>query len=167
MSETKQSAVASLRTSVQGFLDLLDGVPEPRWFERPDGEEWSLAETVEHVAVAQRNVRRRLATLLDSPLPADAQRVADDGFAFTAPAPPGLAEPRGRFATRDEAIAAFREASEAILAWAERVSEDLRRFGAAHAVFGLLDGVQWLLFSAAHIENHVPQLRSIRAKLDR
>jgi hypothetical protein len=165
--ETRQSAVATLRTSMQGFLDLLDGVHDARWFERPEGEEWSLAETVEHVAVTQRNIGKRLATLFDSPFPADAPRISDDGFDFAAPAPPGLAEPKGRFTTRDEGVGAFRDASDAILSWAETSAEDLRHFGTAHPVFGLLDGVQWLLFSAAHIENHVPQLRSIRAKLGR
>jgi hypothetical protein len=41
---------------------------------------------------------------------------------------------------------------------AENVGRDLRAIGTPHPVFGLLDGVQWLLFAGAHTERHRAQL---------
>jgi hypothetical protein len=45
-----------------------------------------------------------------------------------------------------------------------RTAQDPRDFGLAHPVFGVFDGVQWILFLAAHADNHTPQLRALRAR---
>ena len=167
---TTQSALDRLQRSTEVFLGLLEGVPDAQWRLRPAGAEWSLAETVEHVVLASQGVLARLTQLLESPLPDEAPRF-DDGkisarmFAGV-PAPPGGgADPTGRFATRAEGAAALAAARDAIAAFANGAPADLRRYGRAHPVFGTFDGVQWVLFAAAHTDNHVPQLRDLRGRL--
>jgi hypothetical protein len=140
-------AVARFEHSTRSFLDALDSVPERAWRLRPTGEEWSLAETVEHVVLTDRSIRAGLQQLLAAPLPADAPRFDDaaisaDMFETAGPAPPGLAEPKGRFATRADGIAALAGASDDLVAWARETQADLRAHGLPHPVFGVFDGVQ-------------------------
>jgi hypothetical protein len=161
-------AVARFERSTRSFLGVIAGVSERAWRLRPTGEAWSLAETVEHVVLADRLVRARLAQLLAAPFPPDTPRFDDAaisaGMFDGAAAPPtDLAEPKGRFATCTEGIAALVEIHEELVAWARGTATDLRAYGLHHPVFGIFDGVQWILFAAAHTDNHLPQLRALRA----
>jgi hypothetical protein len=165
---TKNDALAQMRSSTTELLALLDGVSHTEWKLRPAGKEWSIAETVEHVVLTNRGVLARLGRLFASPLADDAPRfddaaISSDMFRTAGPAPPGLAEPEGRFATRAEGVAALEASRDALLAWARDADGDLRRHGLPHPVFGVFDGVQWILFAAAHTDNHVPQVRALRA----
>jgi hypothetical protein len=143
-------------------------VAERSWRLRLAGEAWSLAETVEHVVLTDRSVRARLEQLVAAPLPAGAPRFEDAAisarmFETAAPPPPGLAEPTGRFATRADGIAALVEVRDQIADWARTTTADLRAHGLPHPGFGAFDGVQWILFAAAHTDNHLPQLRALLA----
>ena len=159
------AALARMRESTGAFVRLLEDVEAAQASVRPAGEEWSLVETVEHVVVANRNAFRRLAEA--APFAAQAPRIDDDAIprVFERPAPPDLARPTGRFATLDAAIAALSASCDEIARWTEAAPTDLRALGAAHPLLGMLDGVQWILFIGAHTDNHVPQLRKIRAAL--
>ena len=160
-------AVARFEISTRSFLGALDGVSERAWRLRPTGEAWSLSDTVEHVVLADRLVRASLAQVLASPLLPGTPRFDDAAFSagmFDAAAPPPreLAEPKGRFATRGEGIAALVGIQDELVAWGRGTAADLRAFGLPHPVFGVFDGVQWILFAAAHTDNHLPQLRALR-----
>lgn len=165
------AAVARFEHSTRSFLDALDGTSERAWRHRPPGQNWSLAETVEHVVLTNRSVRARLQRLPAAPLADGAPHFDDaaisaDMFETAGPIPPGLAEPKGRYATCAEGRAALTEARDEIGAWARATTADLRAHGLPHPVFGVFDGVQWLLFAAAHTDNHLPQLRALRAQGD-
>lgn len=161
-------AVARFKSSTGSFLGAVDGVSEREWGLRRAGEEWSLAETVEHVVLTDRLIRATLARVLASPLSVDAPRFDDAAisagmFDAAGPAPPGFAEPKGRFSTSAEGIAALVEVHDELVAWTRATKGNLRAHGLPHPVFGVFDGVQWILFAAAHTDNHLPQLRALRA----
>ena len=163
-----EAAIARFELSTSSFLQLLDGVSQREWQLRPAGETWSLAETVEHVVLANRSVHAVLRQLLAAPLPADAVRyddaaISSDMFATAAPPPPGAGEPKGRFTTREQGLAALTNVRDKLIAGARETRADLRAHGLPHPVFGVFDGVQWILFAAAHTDNHLPQLRGLRA----
>ena len=164
-------AVARFEGSTRAFVDALDGVSEQAWRLRPMGEPWSLADTVEHVVLANRLVCATLARLLAAPFPAGTPRFDDAAisagtFDGVAPPPRDLAEPKGRFATHSEESAALVETHEQLVGWARGTAADLRAYGLPHPVFGVFDGVQWILFAAAHTDNHLPQVRALRAHPD-
>jgi len=164
---TSQSALEALERSTRTFLDLVADVPDARWRLRPAGQEWSMAETVEHVVLANRSVLGALGRALAAPLADGAERLDDAAisaamFRSAGPAPPGAGEPTGCYATRAEGVAALAAARDAIAAWANDTALDLRAHGLAHPVFGTFDGIQWILFAAAHTDNHVPQLCALR-----
>jgi DinB family protein len=163
---TRATALDAVRRSTRSFLALFDGVSDRAWRLRPAGEEWSIAETVEHVVLSNRAILGRLAALPTAPLAADATRfddaaISDAMFQGAGPAP-ALAPPKGRLATRAHGIAALCGAYEGIVAWSNGSRDDLRGFGLPHPLFGTFDGVQWLLFAAAHTDSHAAQLRSLR-----
>lgn len=162
------AAVARFEQSTGSFLELLDGVSEREWRLRPAGETWSLAETVEHVVLANRSIHATLQQLLTAPLSASAARfddaaISSDMFTTAAPPPPGAGEPKGRFTTCEQGLAALIEVRDKLTASAREARAELRAHGLPHPVFGLFDGVQWILFAAAHTDNHLPQLRGLRA----
>jgi len=43
----------------------------------------------------------------------------------------------------------------------QTAGERLRAIGFVHPVFGMFDGMQWVLFLAAHTDNHIPQLHRL------
>ncbi len=143
--------------STEEALSLLDGLTREQWSHRPDGEEWSLAETVEHVVLTNEATLGLLGRpLFSMPRPESM---------FRGPAPPGLAEPKGRYESSQRGIEALTATRDAIV---ERVIAEegrLRDFALPHPVFGPFDGVQWVLFVAAHTDNHIPQLRRLRETL--
>jgi len=163
---TRATALDAVRRSTRSFLALFDGVSDRAWRWRPAGEEWSIGQTVEHVVLSDRAILARLAALPAAPLASDAARcddafISDAMFRSAGPAP-ALAPPKGRLATRAHGIAALCGACDGLVAWASATDADLRGFGLPHPIFGTFDGVQWLLFAAAHTENHAAQLRTLR-----
>jgi hypothetical protein len=122
-------AVVRFERSTHSFIDALGPASEREWRLRPAGEEWSLAETVEHVVLTDRSVFARLQQVIAAPFPAGAPRFDDE-----------------------------------LVAWVRGTPADLRAHGLPHPVFGVFDGIQWILFAAAHTDNHLPQLRALQAR---
>jgi len=159
-------ALARFLQSTESFLTLVDGISDDSWSTRPAGEEWSAAETVEHVILTDRGTLRRLrdrtgATPVDGSARFPDARIVEQMF-HGVPAPPGTAEPTGRFATRAEAATALIAVREGIAESVRSGADGLRTIGFPHPVFGIFDGVQWVLFLGAHTDNHIPQLRRLR-----
>src|SRR5262249_36282184 len=144
------AAVERFLRSTGSFLALLDGISDDRWRTRPAGEEWSPAETVEHVVLTNRATLRRLQHLEDASPIADAVRLPDaeivEQMFHGVPAPPGLAEPTGRFATRAEGTTALTTVRDGVAESVRRGGDRLRAIGFMHPVFGMFDAVQWVLF---------------------
>ena len=158
--------VMTFVASTDAFLALATAITDDRWRGIPAGEEWSAAHTVEHVVLTNRATLGRLRRLADGTPMAGVPRFPDEKIVETMfhgiPAPPGLAEPIGRFTTRAEGEAALIAVCDEIAGCAATEGDRLRDVGFAHPVFGMFDGVQWILFLAAHTDNHIPQLRRLR-----
>jgi hypothetical protein len=161
-----QEALATFFQSTTSFLALIDGTTDDRWPLRSAGEEWSPAETVEHVVLTNRATLRRLQHVADAVPMANVARFPDSQIVeqmfHGVPAPTGLAEPTGRFATRAEGVSALIAVRDGVADSARVEDGRLRDIGFVHPVFGTFDGVQWILFLAAHTDNHIPQLRRLR-----
>jgi hypothetical protein len=132
------------------------GVTEAQWVFRPRPGAWSMGDVAEHVTIATGNIARRLRTL--APL-GKAPDIVDEEIPYLfyrGDEPPNVATPTGTWTRWTDHADAFRAAVAAVREAA--AIEDLRARGAAHPVFGTLDGVQWLIFAGAHIERHRSQL---------
>lgn len=72
--------------------------------------------------------------------------------------PPNVAKPTGAWTSWPDAETTFREGATALLVLLDEPNVDLRTLGLAHPIFGWMDGMQWVLFAAAHTERHRSQL---------
>ena len=167
MSE-KPAAIVQIRGAAERLRTDCARASAAQWSARPASDAWSVAHVAEHVAISNRGI---LATL--------GKRVAANPLAGRAPAvldleipylfyrgeePPQVATPTGAW-TQPAALDALDASSQALLDWAEDCALDLRAVGAPHPAFGLLDGIQWLLFAAAHMERHRAQVLGLLTPL--
>jgi hypothetical protein len=166
--------VAELEAGAARLHTALASVPDARWTARPAPGAWSAAEIVEHLILVEQGIGRLLAERLpaapDDPDPApevmEARIRAVMGnraeIRVTSPEPYA---PTGRWPTPAalrEAMAATRAAT---LAFARTTTIPLRARRAPHPRLGPLDGVQWLVFTGAHADRHLEQLREALAAI--
>jgi hypothetical protein len=166
----RQKALGLLNRSRQTLLDAVEGVTEnqARW--KPAADRWSILEYVEHLAVSDDGlievIKRSLATPA-RPETEDQRRERETKIKET-PAPrganraPEMLQPGGRFASLQEAVAAFLAARERSIEYARSTQEDLRSHFTDHSVLGPLDGYQWLMGNARHAETHAAHIRELR-----
>ena len=169
--DEKIAAEARLREATERFLVEAALATEGQWLFRPARSRWSMADVTEHVVISNRNICRLLSRrLLESPLGGRAVDVTDAEIPYLfyrGDEPPDVAAPTGALTDRKAAAEALAASAQSILAWAGGVTLDLRTVGVAHPAFGLLDGIQWLLFTGAHVERHRAQLVGLRRHRDR
>ena len=168
--QEREAAQAQVRDAAARFAAECERASEDRWRARPASAHWSMAEVAEHVAISNRNIGHMLAKrLIGSPREGRATGVIDAEIPYLfyrGDEPPNVATPTGSLGDGRAAAAAVDASARAILAWAGEVTTDLRAVAVAHPVFGLLDGVQWLLFAAAHMERHRAQLIGLAGPRD-
>lgn len=167
-------ARATLRDSHLHLLAATGGLTDAQWTWRRQDGEWSPLDVVEHLAVVERGSSRFLVEGFTHPEVADAPARSESdlsaydskliGWLTTRDTPvtaPERVAPKGRFATGPEALENLTTSRQALVAFADAPSYDLASKVAPHPRLGLLDGVQWMLFLAAHMERHVAQLEAI------
>jgi hypothetical protein len=157
---TSLDAGALMRRRTDRFLECVGGMSDEQWLYRPPSGGWSVSEVTEHVATANRGVLGRLQKGLETPL-AGPLGVADDEIPFLfylGDEPPGVSTPTGEWTDLSAATIEFDARAQGVADFAAQTDLDLRAYGASHPIFGVLDGVQWLLFAGAHTERHRRQL---------
>jgi hypothetical protein len=171
MSATRHDRlVHELNGTSEGFIRSLEGVPDSRWSFTPSPDTWSVAQTAEHTTAVFRNIQKLVTTrLTERPLPPGTRSpITDDIIVKTMfdrgkryESPPFVV-PKGRWTNPGELITAFSTARQDLLVWLDETTIDLRGYTADHVRFGAMDGVQWLLFAAAHTERHTRQILELR-----
>lgn len=167
----RERVLQELRATGDGFLKAVEETTEAAWGFKPDPARWSVAETAEHTTVVLSSVSRMIMTrLLEQPLPPreSSPRITDDQIIrllfdrSRRRDAPDTTLPTGRYTSRTETLTAFSTARNHLMEWVSVTEADLREFGSPHPALGKLDGVQWLLFLAAHTERHTRQILETR-----
>ena len=164
---TSAEVGAKIRRNSERFLDAFIEMSEPQWSYRPGAGTWSVSEIVEHVAISHGGILKRLSASL-APL-VEPLGVVDDEIPYLfyiGDEPPNVSTPTGTWDDVAESASRFKASAVAVTEWADRTDLDLRAYGVAHPIFGVLDGMQWLLFAAAHSERHRMQLVGYRKRPD-
>lgn len=163
--DDRAHAVAALHDAAARFLGTARVSPE-QWLFSPPGA-WSLSQITEHVAISCENIAGLLAAhLAGRSIERGATGVLDVEIPYLfyrGDEPPNVAAPSGTWSDPDDAAHRLAASVAAIASWADATALDLRSVGVRHPVFGVLDGVQWLLFAAAHLERHRAQALGLRA----
>ena len=169
-----------LEQTQSGIEGAMKCVSEAQWNFKPAADRWSIAENVEHiVAVQERVLDHILPALSEAPAPEpDYDREVVDSIVIHQ-FPTRLAKFSGPEAVRPKGGMQQPEALRRLGANYARFNvylqstPDMRRHAVAsrplEAVSGgkytLMDGYQWVLAAAAHMERHTKQILEVKAEL--
>lgn len=169
----RSQLIEGLERSAAGFTAAFQGLTAAQFHFKPGPDRWSIAETAEHVIVAETGsgklVRGKLVREEAAPELIEAAR---DGAAKVdrrllkrdTPFPaPDFVVPTGRWSTPDEMIAVFDESRQATIVFLKATPLDLTRFVALHPALGPLNGEGWLLFLIRHCVRHIDQIEETKA----
>lgn len=173
--EQRNFLVAQLENSHRELLAEVQKLSEAQLHFKPDTNQWSVAQVLEHVAVQEEHLHWDLLYnqyTPEQPALARKGRRADREFlAYATDAAKGeapwLALPLGRFESRDELIAYFSRFREQVIRYVKETPADFRvhfiyrpkEAGIWHRV----DLHQYTLGFIAHTQRHTNQIRKIKA----
>jgi len=154
------------RDAVLAALADLEG---RQWRFRPSPDAWCVAEIAEHLVLVARNVGGMVrGPLLDTPPTDEPKEAIEDLLRRRLPdrtrkatAPEG-ATPVGTWSSSMALVSAYVAAREELLEWLRTTDAPLRRHRLPHFRFGVMDGVEWLVFLAAHDLRHVAQVEEVK-----
>ena len=135
---------------------------------RPKDGGWTIAEIVEHVAVAEEQMYTALttryrefpeATHNPEKERAITQSALDRSRKFNSPE---VSRPAGRFDSLATGLAHFRACRARTVAFVEQCQDDLRRRTVKHPLAGVVTGYEYLLILALHPARHAAQIREQR-----
>ncbi len=133
-------------------------------------DSWSIAECVEHIAIAENAFEGFLKkTMAEGNIPAlkdslvfkDEQLMGvltdrSQKFKTTEPF-----EPSGKFGSHEETVEAFLKKRNEHIEYIKTTTDDLRNRFNQDLPFGTVDGFQVIIFAAGHSERHILQMEEI------
>jgi hypothetical protein len=170
--EERKFAVDYMIQTRDAFLKDIQGLSETQLNFKSAPTRWSVAQCIEHIAVAETALFNFLQRGLKEP--ADPSRrseikasdttvlrvVTDRTRKSTAP---DFLEPEGKFPSVAEALKSYTEQRAKTIEYIQTTNDDLRDHYSKHAAMGTIDDYQWLLLISAHSRRHTLQIEEVMA----
>jgi hypothetical protein len=166
----RDKGVAYLDQTRDGVVAAVKGLSDAQMKFKPAPDRWSVAETLEHIALAEdfllQNVTEKIMKAPAGAADRDTTKIDAMVLAMIpdrshkAQAPPPLV-PTGRW-TPAETLDHFLKSRSRTVAFLESQS-DLRAHVTDSPMGQPLDAYEWLLFVAAHSERHTKQINEVKA----
>ena len=164
--------VQYLTTTRDQVLAEAATLTDAQWSFKPAPDRWSVGEVVEHLALAETFLFDLQQKVMTAPDATPEQRAAakgqDDVIMKAIPdrtkkvqAPEPL-QPKTSLGSRTEVLAAFKDRRGKTIDYASTTKDDLRA-KVDKSPIGATDGYQWLLFSGAHSDRHLQQIKEVKA----
>jgi uncharacterized damage-inducible protein DinB len=171
--EERERAVEYLKQTQKDFLASIAGVSEAQWKFKAGPDRWSIAETAEHIAVAEQTIWDLVSgKIMKSPATPEkrAEVQGKDEIILTkvpdrsrkAQAPERL-KPTGRWATEAALVKDFEATRAKEIEYLTETKEDLRNHFEDHPALKTMDAYQWLIFNGAHCKRHTAQILEVKA----
>jgi hypothetical protein len=166
----KDRALQYLETTKKGVLDATKGLSEAQWNFKAGPDRWSVAQVMEHIAVAEDFIRGMVKEkLMMAPAGEAGRDVRKTDEAVLAMVPdrttkaqaPEPLVPTNRFGSPEGSIKHFvetRAATEDFLKTATGLRDHV-----TDSPMGKLDGYEFVLLIAAHSERHTKQINEVKA----
>jgi hypothetical protein len=165
----RQRLLAHLEMTESWLTDEVGGLSAEQFSFRMAPETWTIADVVEHLAVAEPQYWEHLQMSLKVP-PGEVKPEATDagilwyGIDRTERARTGEArEPAGRYKGATESLAAFGKPRITMREYARTTQDDLR---GRLLKDGNMDVYQWFLMISTHSQRHILQIREIKSHKD-
>ena len=159
-----------LEKTRDGVVDATEGLSEAQLKFKPAPDRWSVAETLEHIALAEdflmQNITNKVMKAPAGPANRDVAKTDAAVLAMIpdrshkAQAPPQLV-PTGRW-TPAETLDHFQKSRAKTIAFLQS-TPDLRGHAVDSPIGQQLDAYEWLLFIAAHSERHTKQIAEVKS----
>lgn len=169
--EDREKGVQYLEQTRQGIIDATKGLSDAQWKFKSAPDRWSVAETLEHIALAEDYLYENGAqkALTGTPSAPDRDYKKTDA-AILAMIPdrshkaqaPGPLVPTGRWSPADTLDHFLKSRQRNIDALKSLPAADLR----SHTVpspLGPADAYEWFLFISAHSDRHTKQILEVKA----
>ncbi len=168
-------AVKHLTETRDHLVTVVQGLTTEQLNFKPTEDSWSIAECVEHLAIAENAFEGFLKkTVAEGNIPAlkDSLVFKDEElmgvltdrskkFKTTEPF-----EPSGKFGSHEETVEAFLKKRNERIEYVKTTTDDLRNRYNQDLPFGTVDGFQVIIFAAGHSERHILQMEEIKAHAD-
>lgn len=171
--DERDRAVAYLKQTQKDFLAAIEGVSEAQWKFKAAPDKWSIAETAEHIALAEQTIWNLVSEkIMKSPATPEKAAEAkgkDETILSVIPdrskkaqAPERL-QPTGKWPTRAALAKDFEALRTTEIAYVTETKEDLRNHFGDHPFLKTMDAYQWIIFNGAHCKRHTAQILEVKA----
>lgn len=167
----REKAVKYLEQTRDGVIAATKGLSDAQMKFKPAPDRWSVAETLEHIAVAEDYLLGNVTkNIMKAPAgPADRDTAKLDALILSAVPDrttkrqaPGPLVPTGRW-TPAETLAHFEQSRAKTIEFLKS-TPDLREHASADNPFQQpMDAYEWMLFISAHSERHTKQIAEVKA----
>ncbi|HEY0701743.1 MAG TPA: DinB family protein [Candidatus Acidoferrales bacterium] len=168
----REHVLQEMDQSRESLLRAVDGLTPAQLEYREGPDRWSVAENLEHIAVAEFGMMRWLeGALNDATKPphagdwagkdAELRRIMADSRGTKLVAPETI-RPTGRWAVA-ELVPKFESTRQRTRAFVVASNDDLRCRSLPHPKFGALDCYQWLCLIAHHCHRHAGQIENLKS----
>ena len=170
--EERKFAIDYFNKTKERLLDDVKGLSSAQLQFKSDSTRWSVAQCVEHIALAESLIWKHISAMTKQPPTPEKknqlkytdeqiiQLTTDRSKKFKAPEP---LQPAGKFANTDEALKYYVSRRDSTISYISATQDDLKNRYLVHPVMGTFNLYQALLFIAAHSERHTLQLEEVKA----
>lgn len=162
----------TLQQNEAHLMTTLEKVTDEEFVQKSASDKWSLAEIVEHIMLVDNSVMGGILAKGKNPpetIPETfpKEKLLRVSTARTTKVPaPKYAIPKGIFTTKTQALSAFREHRAKIETFVQTTNLPMERIAFKHFAFGLINGIGWITFMAAHSERHILQIKELLAEIN-
>ena len=161
-----------LQKSRADLLHLVSDINDADFMKKPSKEAWSIAEVVEHLVLIDESLYNSILHKAENIPDTTPETVPNDKILYVVPNPkygkvaaPENLVPQSTYNSKDEALMAFNTNRDRIENFVKTTDLPLQRIAFRHFALGLLNGMNWLVFIAAHCQRHINQIRDLKKKL--
>jgi len=162
--------LARLAEGQKDLLSSVQGLSDAEAAASPGEDRWSAIGNIEHLAIVETNMVRRIreaATVEGEPQAGREASIFDQvRFRTSKRQAPPQAQPTGECASLDEALSKFQQARNRTLEFLQSNERDLRLCTIQHPAFGAVTGLEAIYMIAAHPFRHAAQIREFRGAKD-
>lgn len=161
-----------LQKSRADLLHLVSDINDADFMKKPSKEVWSIAEVVEHLVLIDESLFNSILHKAENVPDTTPETVPNDKILYVVPNPkygkvtaPKNLVPQSTYNSKDEALMAFNTNRDRIENFVKTTDLPLQRVAFRHFALGLLNGMNWLVFIAAHCQRHINQIRNLKKGL--
>jgi hypothetical protein len=165
----RKYATQLLKETKDALIKEVNGLSPEQLDFKPDANSWSVAECVEHLAIAENNLFGFCQMSLQQPADPSKRgqvKMSDDAVVkmisdrTTKIKTSEAFEPSGKFGSFQSALAEFKTKRDNNINYVKTTSDDLRNHYNDFP-FGKIDAYQTILFMAGHTKRHIGQIQEI------